>query len=186
MRRLTQWHHRCIAHFRLGQCSKFHHDTVGHSCTTVQKHVGLLNMGSAISALVYQLWPCAARYTDFSRLNGDQDQVPEHVGQNIYESKFFFITDLIYHVTDLIYDVIRVTVRDVLALFALNIRSRYTKSFSSWFTPFWFHHDSRLFWYTLLITWCWPSAANFSSIGPVVLEIYRNIYCACAVWPTWF
>ena len=36
-----------------------------------------------------------------------------------------------YDATDLNYDVIRVTVRDLLALCALNIRSRYAKNTSS-------------------------------------------------------
>ena len=33
----------------------------------------------------------AARYTEFSRLSGDQGQVPGHVCQNIYERQFFVI-----------------------------------------------------------------------------------------------
>ena len=40
---------------------------------------------------VFPLQTRAARYTDFSRLSGDQGQVPGHVGQNIYERQFFVI-----------------------------------------------------------------------------------------------
>ena len=38
---------------------------------------------------MFPLSPRAARYTDFSRLNGDQGEVAGHVVQNICESKFF-------------------------------------------------------------------------------------------------